>query len=73
MVAATKEAVTPGAANAEGFGSDVHNLMAYFYTDDGILALTRANHLQQDFYTLMELFDRVGLHTNVSKMASTDL
>ena len=73
MVAATEEAVTPGAANAEEFGSDVHNLVAYFYTDDGILALTRANHLQQEFYTLMELFDCVGLHTSVAKMASTAL
>ena len=73
MVAATEEAVTPGAANSEEFGSDVHNLVAYFYTDDRILALKRANHLQQEFYTLMELFDCVGLHTNVAKMASTAL
>ena len=70
VAAATEKAVTSGAEYTERFGRNVQHLLAYFYTDNGILAMNRANHLQQEFDNLMELFDRVGLHTNVDKIVS---
>ena len=40
------------------------------YADNDLLALIWATLLQQDFDTLKELFDSVGLHTNVAKTVS---
>ena len=48
----------------------MQHLTAYLYADDGLLVSMWATHLQQDFDTLTELFDRVGLRTNVAKMVS---
>ena len=45
----------------------MQSLTAYFYIDDWLLALTWVNRLQQNFDTLTDLFDRVGLRTNVVK------
>ena len=59
-----------GAAGTEGFGRDVHHLAAHFYADDGILTPTCIARLHQYFYALTELFDRMGLRTNVAKMVS---
>ena len=38
-----------------------------FYTNDGLLASTRADWLQQVFNELTAFFDRVGLKTDVRK------
>ena len=48
----------------------MQHLAAYFYTDGGLIASTRETHLQRDFDTLADLFDRVGLQNNVTKMVS---
>ena len=62
-----EEAVPLGEAITEGFKRDVQRLETYFYLDDRILVPMRATRLQQAFDTLMELFNRVGLCTNVAK------
>ena len=61
-----------GASGTEGLGQGVQRLEAYFYADDGILALALATRLQRAFDTLTELFGRVGLHTNVVKTVIMD-
>ena len=38
-----------------------------FYADDGMVASSDPRWLQGDFNTLVGLFDRVGLRTNVGK------
>ena len=38
------------------FGWAVQNMAALFYTDDGLLALTRYKRLKQDFESLMDIF-----------------
>ena len=40
---------------------------AYFYADNRLLTSTRATRLQREFETLKELFDGVGLQTNMEK------
>ena len=40
VVASTEESVDPGAADTKGFGRDVQHTAAYFYSDNGIHALT---------------------------------
>ena len=69
-MAVSEEEVSLGAANTEGFGKDVQRLVAYLYANGGIIVLAQATRLQRDFDTLMELFDRVGLRTNVAKTVS---
>ena len=66
VVETLEETPPPVADSMDCFGRDVQRLAAYFYADDGLLASTQANHLQQDFNTLTELFYSVGLHTNVA-------
>ena len=55
-------------AGTEGFRQEVQKLAAYFYADNEFLTLTCTSRLHQHFYTLKQLFDLVGLHTNVVKM-----
>ena len=62
-----KEGMKPGKDGIEGFRRDVQRLAAYFCVEDGIIVLTWAAHLQREFDTLTELFDRLGLHINVAK------
>ena len=70
-VATEKEdMVNPGAASTEGFGRDVKRLESYSYAKYGLITSMRATGLQRVFDTLMELFDRVGLRTNVAKTVS---
>ena len=52
----------------EGFGRDVQRLVDYFYADDGALVFTWVTRIQRYFDTLTDLFDHVGLRTNVTKM-----
>ena len=56
-----------GADSTEGFGRDVQRLVAYFYSDDSIIASTRANRLHWSFFTLLEIFDGVCLCYNAAK------
>ena len=41
---------------------------AFFYMDDGLVAPTDPEWLQGAFDTLVGMFDRVGLRTNVGNM-----
>ena len=45
-------------------------LAAYFYANEKLLMSTRAARLQGVFDVLMDLFDRVGLRTNVGKIVN---
>ena len=67
MVAATEGTVEPG---SYGFVWDIKCLVEYLYADDGLLELMRETWLQSLFGVLMELFDRVGMCTNMGKMVS---
>ena len=62
----------PGAADTEGSGRDVEYITAYFYTDDGLLALTWVAHLQHAFTKLTKLFVRLVLCKNIAKTVSMD-
>ena len=48
-------------AGSEGFGRAVQRLSKCFYSDNGLLAYTRAVRLQWEFYVLTEIFDLVGM------------
>ena len=63
-----KRCTSPVAPRMESFRRNVQRLAAYFYAGGGILALTWATRLQQDFDKLTELFNLVGLRTNVANM-----
>ena len=67
VVTASEEAAPPGLANTEVFIRGVHRLEEYFYADDRLLASTWETFPQRDFDTLLKLFDRVGICTNVAK------
>ena len=70
-VAETKENIVDlGAAETEGFGRDMQKLSAQLYSDGGFQVLTQAACLQSDFDTMKELFNRVGILTNLAKMVS---
>ena len=72
MVASTDEAVDPDEARTEGFGQDIQRLASYFYADDDLLTSTQVEQLQQAFNTLTELFNQVGLRTNIANTANMD-
>lgn len=67
VVSSTEEAVDPGTAYIEGFGSYFQHLTAYFYADDVLNDSNLVTRLQRAFTTLTELFDHVVLCTNVAK------
>jgi len=48
-------------------GSVVPVFLALFYADDGMIASTDADLLQEAMNSLAALFERVGLFTNVDK------
>ena len=48
-------------------GQEGRHQAALFYSDDGMVILSDPRWLQSAFNTLVGLFDRVGLHTNVRK------
>ena len=60
-----EEAETQGERGREG-----RHQAALFYADDGMVASSDPRWLQWDFTTLVGLFDRVGLQTNVGKTVS---
>ena len=45
--------------------------MSLFYADNGMVASSDPGWLQGAFNTLVGLFDRVGLQTNVGKTVGT--
>ena len=59
--------VTPTEAGMGGLGLTIIKLVAYFYTDEGLVALTQPERLQRAVDVLTGLFDRVGLRTNTEK------
>ena len=66
-----EETLKLGAARMGFFARDMQRLVAYFYTDNGLLTLTQAACLRRYFDALTDMFDSVGLQTNVSKTRST--
>ena len=48
-------------------GQEVRHQAALFYADNGVVAFSDPHWIQGAFNTLVVLFDRVGLHTNVGK------
>ena len=64
MVTSTEGKVEPG---TEGFRQDIQRMAAYFYAYNGIRVSTRVTQLQQAFEVLTEMFDWVGLFTNLFK------
>ena len=56
----------------EGLDLFIRYLAAYFYANNGIVALTQPEMLQRSFDLLTGLFDQVGLHINTRKVASMD-
>ena len=72
VVSSTEEAVDPGTAYIEGFGSYFQHLTAYFYADDVLNDSNLVTRLQRAFTTLTELFDHVVLCTNVANAVSMD-
>ena len=66
MVVAETEVVT------EELGLLIQELVAYFYSDDSILASMRSEILQREFKALAELFKRVELFTNMGNTVSMD-
>ena len=67
VVAELEEAAPMGAAITEGFKRYVQRLETYFYPDYMPIVSMRETRLQKDFDTLTELFNCVGLRTNVAK------
>ncbi len=51
----------------EGLGDTVATKLAAFYADDGLISSTDAPWLQSSLDTLVGLFHRVGLDTNITK------
>ena len=54
-------------AGPEGLGRLIQSLEVCFYADDSLIALPQAVWLQCSFEVLTDLFDHVGLRTNVNK------
>ena len=59
--------VTPSEAGTGGLGLTIIYLVAYSYSNDGLLALTQLKRLKRAFDFLTSLFDRVGLRKNMAK------
>ena len=57
-------------AGVEGLSPLVQDLALYLYTDNGLVTLTQPERLKRLFNVLMDLFDRVGLRTNMRKTMS---
>ena len=55
---------------AKGLRETIQELAVLFYFDDGLVASLRLKWLQREFNFLTDLFDWVGLCTNVWKTVS---
>ena len=49
----------------EGISLSKWDLAAYFYTDNGLVASTQMDRLQQEFSVFAGLFNQVGLRANM--------
>ena len=56
--------------SAEGIVILVQDLVAYFYADDRLVALTQSERLQRSFEILTKLLDQIGIQENVWKTVS---
>ena len=63
MAAATEEGI-------DGLNLSIQDLVAYFYSDNGLIASTQPERTHQALNILTGLFDKVGLRTNTEKMMS---
>ena len=59
--------MTPTEAGKVGFGMMMIELVAYFYANNGLMALNQLERLQRAFDVLTGLFDQVGLRKNTKK------
>ena len=57
-------------AEAEGLGDMIQELADLFYYDNGLVASPRPESFHREFNVLTDLFDQVGLLTNVRKKVS---
>ena len=62
--------MAPAEDGTEGLGLSIQDLMAYFYADHGLIALTHLERLQKAFNVLTGLFNWVGLRNNMRNMVS---
>ena len=54
----------------EGLVLLIQDLVAYFYTNNGLVTSTQLERLQRVFDVLARIFERFDLQTNASKMVS---
>ena len=64
--------VAPTKAGEEGLGETVQELTAYFYAGDGLITSPQLEMLQSLFDVITDLFNRVGLCTNLHKTVSME-
>ena len=64
-----KMALAEAEKRGERWNEDRHQA-ALFYTDNGMVAYSSPRWIKWDFDTLVSLFERVGLRTNVGKTVS---
>ena len=62
--------MTPTADILEGIDMLIGELVAYFYSDDGLIASTQTERLLRAFDFLTSLFDHAGLRKNMKKTVS---
>ena len=62
------EVMIEGAGGQGRRGQEVRHQNAFFYADDGMIALSDPGWIQGEFGTLVGMFDRSGLNKNVGKM-----
>ena len=56
--------------DTEGLVQDIQKIAACFYYENGLLVSTRATQLQLEFDVLTDMFDWIGLITNVVNTVS---
>ena len=61
------EVMVEGADNQGGSGQEGRHQNSLFYADEGMVASSDTSWIQGVFITLVGLFDRVGLNTNIRK------
>ena len=60
--------VTPNEAGTGGLGLTIIDLAAYFYVNDGLVALNQPERLQRAFDLLFGFFGQPSLRTHTTKM-----
>ena len=60
--------VSDNKAGPDGFRYIVAENVAFFYAEDGLIASTNPVWMQWGFNVLIDLFENVGIITNVSNM-----